>query len=258
MTKTVADAADMLQVIAGADPKDPTTLVAPPPTSYSTALSGDAREVRIGVPRSYFFENAHEEVTAAVDAALDLLALNGARLVEVDVPHAKHAGSAGWIVAMAEATSFHEKRLRESPDLFDPLVRERLETAKFYSATDYIKALRVRSILQEELLTVFERCDVMAVPGSTGLPSMLDSEATAGSDVKPGSTSLDYRPGNTFLGNMTGNPAITIPCGFSKGPPELPVSIQFYGRPFDEATVLRVAHAYESLTEWHRRRPPGL
>ena len=63
------------------------------------------------------------------------------------------------------------------------------------------------------------------------------------------------REGNTFLGNMTGLPAITISCGFSKGPPELPITIQFYGRPFDEATILRTAHAYESATEWHVRRP---
>ena len=73
--------------------------------------------------------------------------------------------------------------------------------------------------------------------------------------MKPGSTSVAFRGGNTFLGNMTGLPAITIPCGFSKGPPELPIAIQFYGRPFDEATILRVAHAYESATDWHVKRP---
>jgi aspartyl-tRNA(Asn)/glutamyl-tRNA(Gln) amidotransferase subunit A len=256
MTKTVADAADMLQAIAGPDPKDPTAVADPAPARYAEALTGDVRGMRIGIPRTYFFDGAHEEVSATVRRAVDLLASMGARLVDVDVPHAKYAGSAGWIVAMAEASAFHEKRLRESPELFDPLVRERLETAKFYSAIDYVKSLRVRSILQAEMAEVFESCDVMAVPGSTGLPSMLDSEETAGSDVKPGSTSPAFRPGNTFLGNMTGNPAVTIPCGFSEGPPELPITIQLYGRPFDEAAILRVAHAYESATDWHRRRPP--
>jgi aspartyl-tRNA(Asn)/glutamyl-tRNA(Gln) amidotransferase subunit A len=255
MTKTVADCASVLQVIAGQDARDSTSSAEPVP-DYSFALSGEVSGLRIGVPRSYFFDDAHPEVEAAVRRALDLLAAEGARLVEVDLPHAQYAGSAGWIVAMTEATCFHEKRLRESPDLFDPLVRERLETAKFYAATDYVKSLRVRSILQEEMAEVFEHCDVMAVPGTTGLPTRLEPPETARSDVKPGSAAPPFRGGNTFLGNMTGNPAITIPCGFSQGPPVLPISIQFYGRAFDEPTVLRVAHAYESRTDWHKRRPP--
>jgi hypothetical protein len=97
----------------------------------------------------------------------------------------------------------------------------------------------------------------MAVPGTTELASKLDDEIAARSDVKPGSTSPAFRGGNTFLGNMTGLPAITIPCGFSKGPPELPIAIQFYGKPFDEATILRTAHAYESATNRQEAPPRG-
>jgi aspartyl-tRNA(Asn)/glutamyl-tRNA(Gln) amidotransferase subunit A len=211
--------------------------------------------LRVGVPRNYFFDGAAPEVESAVRAAISLLGTLGARIVEVDVRHAELAGSAGWIVAMAEASTFHEKRLRETPELFDPLVRERLEVAKFYSATDYIKALRVRTLLQNEMARVFESCDVMAVPGSTTVASKLDDERAARSDVKAGSTSPAFRGGNTFLGNMTGLPAITIPCGFTEGPPSLPISIQLYGKPFDEAGILRAAHAYESATDWHKRKP---
>jgi aspartyl-tRNA(Asn)/glutamyl-tRNA(Gln) amidotransferase subunit A len=204
----------------------------------------------VGVPGSDFFDDAEPQVEAAVHAAIALLSSMGARLVEVDLPHAHLAGSAGWIVAMAEAVTYHEQRLKEHPELLDPLVRERLETALFYSARDYIKALRVRSILQEEMARALELRDVIAVPGSTSVAGPL------GSDVKPGSTSPGFRGGNTFLGNMTGNPAISIPCGFSEGPPALPISLQLYGRPFDETTLFRAAHAYESATDWHRRRPP--
>jgi aspartyl-tRNA(Asn)/glutamyl-tRNA(Gln) amidotransferase subunit A len=254
MTKTVADAAVMLRVIAGRDSKDPTSSSEPVP-DYEAALASGIEGIRIGVPRSYFFEGANPEVERAVRAAIDLLGTLRARIVEVDLPHAELAASAGWIVAMAEASAFHEKRLRETPELFDPLVRERLETAKFTSATDYIKGLRVRTLLQNEMARVFESCDVMAVPGSPQLASKLDDEVAARSDVKPGSPSPSFRGGNTFLGNMTGLPAITIPCGFSKGPPALPIAIQFYGRAFDEATILRVANAYESATDWHVRRP---
>jgi aspartyl-tRNA(Asn)/glutamyl-tRNA(Gln) amidotransferase subunit A len=142
---------------------------------------------------------------------------------------------------MAEAATFHEQRLRESPGLFDPVVRERLDAARFYSATDYIKAQRVRTLLQHEMAAVFTQCDVMAVPGGDGLPSPLETPDLAGTDVKPGSKAVRFRGGTTFLGNMTGLPA--------------PIGLQLYGRAFDEFTLFRVGHAYEQATEWHTRRP---
>jgi aspartyl-tRNA(Asn)/glutamyl-tRNA(Gln) amidotransferase subunit A len=131
-----------------------------------------------------------------------------------------------------------------------------MEAAKYYSATDYIKAQRVRTILMQEMDEVFAKCDVMAVPGNTGLPGKLEPPETARSDVKPGSVSTPYRTGNTMIGSVTGIPELIVPCGFSSGTPSLPISIGFYGKAFDEATLFRVGHAYESATEWHKRRPP--
>ncbi len=254
MTKTVADAAAILQVIAGADPRDPTAASEPVP-DYAKALTGSVKGLRIGVPTNYFFEGANPETEKAVRAAIARLQEMGATVVEVQVPHADLAGSAGWIIAMAEGAAFHEQRLKETPELFDPLVRERLEAARFYPATDYIKSMRIRSMLIDELHQVFEQCDVMACPG--GNPAgKLDAPEIAKSDVRPGSTATPYRGGNTFIGDMTGLPAITIPCGFTTSRPTLPLSIQFYGKPYDEATLLRVSHAYESATDWHTRRPP--
>src|SRR6267378_413276 len=218
MTKTVADAAMMLQAMAGPDPRDATAAHEPVP-DYSKALTGDIRGLRI------------------------------------DVPPANLAGSAGWIIAMAEGACFHEQRLKEKPELFDPLVRERLEAAKFYPAVDYVKSMRIRTLLMDEMRQVFQKCDVMAVPGG-GPAGKLDSPERARSDVKPGSASTAFRGGNTFIGDMTGLPAIVIPCGFTAGPPVLPLTIQFYGKPFDETTLFRVSHAYESATDWHKRRPP--
>lgn len=255
MTRSVADAAAMLQVIAGHDPMDPTTTTDPVP-DYAKALDGDVRGVRVGVPTHYFFDDADPEVDRAVRDAVATLEQMGARVVEVDVPHARYAGSAGWIVAMAEAAAFHETRLRESPELFDPLVRERLEAARFYPATDYIKALRVRTILVEEMKEVFRRCDVMAVPGSGSVTGRLPSEENARSDLLPERERGDFRRGNTFLGNMTGLPAMTLPCGLSSGSPTLPIALQLYARPFDETTLFRVGHAYQTATDWHRRRAP--
>jgi aspartyl-tRNA(Asn)/glutamyl-tRNA(Gln) amidotransferase subunit A len=254
MTRTVADAAHLLQIIAGADAKDRSCANEPVP-DYSAALRGDLKGVRVGVPKRFFTEGAHAEVERAYRAALTTLGSLGATMVDVDVPHAQYAGSAGWIVAMAEAAQFHEKRLRQTPELFDPVVRERLDAARFYPATDYIKALRVRTMLMNEMADVLSRCDVMAVPGNTNLPDRLESPEVAASDVKPGSKPTTFRPGNTFLGNMTGLPALTLPCGFSSGPPALPIGLQLYGRAFDELTLFRVGHAYEQATDWHRRRP---
>lgn len=254
MTKRVADAAAMLQVMAGPDPKDGTAAHEPVP-DYSKALTGDVKGLRIGVPTNYFFEGGNQEELAAVRAAIDHLKGMGATIVEVAIPHAELASSAGWIIAMAEGACIHEKRLKEKPELFDPLVRERLEAAKFYPATDYIKAQRIRTILLDEMHRVYEKCDVMAVPGG-GPATKLDPPDLAKSDVKPGSKATPYRGGTTFLGDMTGQPAMTIPCGFTAGTPVLPLTIQFYGKPFDEATLFRVGHAYESTTDWHKRRPP--
>ena len=252
MTKTVADAAMMLKTMAGSDPHDPTAAHEPVP-DYAKALTGDVKGLRIGVPTGYFFDGNKEE-SATVRKAIDKLAEMGARIVDVDVPHANLAGSAGWIIAMAEGACFHEKRLKEKPELFDPLVRERLEAAKFYPATDYIKAMRIRTILMDEMRQVFQKCDVMAVPGG-GPATRLETPERARSDVKPGSVSTPFRGGTTFIGDMTGLPAIVIPCGFTAGPPVLPLTIQFYGKAFDEAMLLRVSHAYESATDWHTRRP---
>jgi aspartyl-tRNA(Asn)/glutamyl-tRNA(Gln) amidotransferase subunit A len=166
--------------MAGPDPLDPTAARVPVP-DYAKALTGDIKGVRIGVPTSYFFEGNREE-TATVRKAIEKLREMGAKVVDVDVPHANLAGSAGWIIAMAEGACFHEKRLKETPDLFDPLVRERLEAAQFYPATDYIKAMRVRTLLMDEMRRVFEKCDVMAVPGG-GPATKLESPERARSDV---------------------------------------------------------------------------
>ena len=119
MTKTVADAAMLLQAIAGHDPLDPSTTQDPVP-DYTKALTGNVKGVRIGVPTNYFFDNVDARAVAGVRAAIATLQKMGATLVDVEVPHAELAGSAGWIVAMAEAACFHEQRLRNKPDPLRP------------------------------------------------------------------------------------------------------------------------------------------
>lgn len=255
MTRRVEDTALMLRAIAGADPRD--ALASPvPPADYLAGLDAGIAGLRLGVPVRHFTEGAHPDVEAAWQAALRTFEVLGARLVDVDVPHADLAPAAGGLISMTEAATYHEKRLRESPELFDPLVRERLQAAGFYLATDYVKAQRLRTVLVSEVNAAFERCDAIVVPAYPRLPARVETAETAGSDVKPGAEAGPYRASNAYIANMTGIPALVVPCGFSSGRPPLPIALQLYGGAFDEATILRIGHAYQKVTDWHTRTPP--
>jgi aspartyl-tRNA(Asn)/glutamyl-tRNA(Gln) amidotransferase subunit A len=255
MTRTVEDTALMMQIIAGLDARDPSSSPEPVP-DYVLQMERAIAGVRIGLPKRHFSEGSHADVEKAFADAVKSLQALGATMVPVDIPHADLAPAAGAVIAMAEAATYHEKRLRESPELFDPLVRERLLTARFYTATDYIKAQRVRTILMQEVAEAFRGCDAVAVPAYPRLPARLETAETAGSDVRPGETTEPYRASNSYIANMTGMPALVLPCGFSSGEPSLPIALQLYGRPFDEAMLFRVGHAYQQATPWHTRRPP--
>ena len=174
-------------------------------------------------------------------------------MVDVKVRNAALCGAASPVILNTEAAVFHEKRLKENGDLFEPLVRERLEAATFNSAVDYVKALRVRTVLMEEMRRVFKTCDVLMLPAGNAAPK-LDAEIV-GTDA-PSVPPLPPRPDSFNLANVTGIPAIVLPCGFTAGPPALPLGIQFCAKPFDEATLFRIGHAYQSTTDWHQRRPP--
>ena len=174
-------------------------------------------------------------------------------MVDVKVRNAALCSAASSIILNSEAAVFHEKRLKENADLLDPLVRERLEVATFNSAVDYIKALRLRTILMEEMRRVFQTCDVLMLPAGNAAPKL--NAEIAGTDA-PSDPPLPPRPDSFNIANMTGIPAIVLPCGFTAGPPSLPLGIQFCAKPFDEATLFRIGHAYQMATDWHKRRAP--
>lgn len=255
MAATVEDAALLLQAIAGHDPKDPSSAAEAVP-DYVAALDGGVKGLRVGLPKRHFSEGMHADVEKAYRQAVALIETLGAIIVPVDIPHADLATPAGNLIAMAEAATFHDKRLRGSAELFDPLVRERLETAGFYLATDYIKAQRLRTLLVNEVVNALRGCDVIAVPAYPRLPARVEPPEAARTDVDAGGSPVTYRASNSYIANMTGIPALVLPCGFSSGAPPLPIALQLYGRPFDEATLLRLGHAYQQATSWHTRRPP--
>ena len=252
MARTVADVARMLHAMAGPDPQDRTAASTAVP-DYSKLLSGNVKGLRIGVPSEYFFDHVHADTDAALRRANSLLKDMGAVLVDVKVRDAAICGAASTVILNTEAAVYHEQVLKESPDLLDSLVRERLEVATFNSAIDYIKAQRVRTVLMEEMRRVFETCDVLMLPSGNAAPR-LDAEIV--NTDAPSEPPSPPRPDTFNIANMTGIPAIVLPCGFTAGPPVLPLGIQFCAKPFDEATLFRIGHAYQSATDWHKRRPP--
>ena len=216
-------------------------------------IPAGVKGLRIGVPTEHFFRNVQPEIDKALRAALAALTKLGAVTVEVNVRNATMASTASAVILSAESAAFHQKRLQEKPELFDPLVRERLEAGTFQSAVDYIKALRVRKVLMKEMTRVFEHCDVLMLPSGNPAPRL--EEEIVGTDA-PRNPPPAARPDTFNLANVTGVPSLVLPCGFTAGPPVLPIGIQFCAKPNAESTLFRVGHAYQLVTDWHKRRPP--
>ncbi len=251
MGRSVEDVARMLQVMAGADGRDRTASGKAVP-DYGRQMQGGLKGLRLGVPVSYYFDKVAPETDAALRKAIGVLKDLGMTLVDVTVKHAEMVGPASSMILSTEGAAFHQRRLKEKGDLMDPLVRERLEAATFHSAIDYIQALRARTVLTEEMRRVFTTCDVLMLPAGNAAP-LLEQEIV-GTDIPP-DPPPPGRPDVMNLANVTGIPALVLPCGMTAGPPALPLGIQFCGRPFAEGTLFRVGRAYQEVTDWHRRRP---
>jgi len=270
MTKDVTDAALVLQAIAGHDPRDSTSAPVEVP-DYAASLVPDLKGLRLGVPREYMGEGVEEGVRRAVEEAIDRLQELGAEVDrEVSLPSTPYALACYYIIAPSEASanlarydgvkygysytegaSMWENMERTRQFGFGAEVKRRIMlgtyalSAGYYDAY-YLKAQKVRTLIRREFEAAFQRCDALVTPVSP-TPAFRLGEKVADplqmylSDVF------------TIPVNIAGLPSISVPCGFSQG---LPVGLQVIGRPFDEATVLRVAYAYEQASDWHRRRPP--
>jgi aspartyl-tRNA(Asn)/glutamyl-tRNA(Gln) amidotransferase subunit A len=269
MTRTAYDAALALSVLAGVARADATTAPEPVP-DYTAALNGDVRQMRIGVPRRLVEQGVDGEVSRALDAALDALRARGATLVDVELPHAPYAIPVYYLVATAEASSnlarYDGVRYgfrANAPDLrsmygrtraqgFGPEVKRRIMlgtyvlSAGYYDAY-YLKAQQVRTLILRDYDQAFERVDVVAMPTSP-TPAFPIGERV--------SDPLQMYLADIFTvsANLAGLPAVSVPCGFTAG--RLPIGLQLLGRRFDEATLLRIADAYERDTEWSKQLPP--
>jgi len=245
MTRTVEDAAIVLQAIAGRDPGDASTSDEPVP-DYAQALREDVRGLRIGLPRQFFFENVDPEVESAVRAAVSLLAEAGAVVTEVDVPLVSEMPGGVTAIMLPEALAYHQKWMSERPDDYGDDVRYRLELGATYLAVHYVQAQRLREMaVAVWRAEVFSKVDLIATPTTP-----ISARPIEEGDLQVTFNLIRFTNPLNFLGV----PAISIPCGFTAE--GLPVGLQLAGRWWDEATVLRAAYAYEQATDWHSRRPP--
>jgi Asp-tRNA(Asn)/Glu-tRNA(Gln) amidotransferase A subunit family amidase len=243
LTRSVEDAALLLKILAGYDPGDPAS-VSRPVDDYAAALAGDIRGLRVGVPREFFFEGLDPGVERAAREALDELGRLGVALVPVSAGPAEEAQPASGTILLAEAAAFHEERLNSSPERFGAPVYQRMRAGLDIRGADYARARRVGARFSQHLTTLFSEVDLIATP-TVAIPAPTLAEAR---EIAPRELN---RLTNPF--NLSGSPALSLPCGFTAA--GLPVGLQLVGRHWDEATILKVGHAYQLRTDWHRRTP---
>ncbi len=252
MCRTAADCALMLGAMAGYDPRDPTTSVLPAP-DYLAALTGQIKGLRIGVLRAFYLESTDPAARALVEAAVKTLEGLGASAQDVNLELPKHAAGASYAVISPEAYAYHEGWIKTRPQDYGADVRQRLLVGAFVSGADYLTGQRVRALIRDEVDRALGKLDVL-VCATTPMPAPAvgQTEVAIGAETQPVRPNL-IRFTRPF--NLTGHPAASVPCGFTAA--GLPVGLQIIGRPFDEATVLRAADAYQRATDWHTRRPPA-
>ena len=267
-TKDVRDAATLLGVMSGVDPRDSTSVPQPVP-DYPAALTGDIKGLKLGLPKEYLIGGLDPEVKAAVDAAVQKFTGLGAEIVEISLPHTDYAVATYYIIATAEASAnlarFDGIRYGARVDGADPIalysrtrgagfgpeVKRRIILGTYvlssgYHDAYYLHAQKVRTLIRRDFLQAFEQCDAIVTP------------TTPTAAFKIGEKSAD--PLQMYLSdiftiscNLAGIPGISVPCGFTKNP-RLPVGLQLLGRPFGEESLLKIAHAYEQATPWHKEK----
>ena len=253
MTSTVKDCALMLGIIAGHDPADATSSHRDVP-DYVAALDGPVRGLRVGVPDNYYHDGLHPEVEAAMKQSVAALEALGARVERLRVPDpGPMVAACNNVMVCAEAAAIHTRLLKERPGEIQPTVLARLAPGLRVSAYDYIQGSRLRAQFTREFIAeVFSKVDVIVAPSiPEPAPSLVEAKSGTTDDIvrRMGRFSRLTRPINAL-----GLPALSVPCGFSTA--GLPIGLQLIGRPFDEALLLRLGHAYEQSTSWHTRRPP--
>ena len=269
--KDVRDAATMLGVISGHDPRDSSSVPQPVP-NYAGGLSEDIKGLKVGLPREYMIGGLDPEVKQAVEGAVQQLASLGAEVVEVSLPHTDYAIATYYIIATAEASAnlarFDGIRYGLRKDGADPIelygktrgegfgpeVKRRIILGTYvlssgYYDAYYLRAQKVRTLIRNDFLKAFETVDAIVTPTSP-TPAFKIGEKTADP------LQMYLMDIFTISCNLAGICGLVVPCGFTNTPPRLPIGLQLLGKPFGEEGILRVACAYEQSTAWHKEKPP--
>lgn len=248
MTRSVPDCALTLGVIAGHHPSDPSASARAVP-AYRKAMTGSAAGLTVGRPAGYLLEMMHPDVGAAFDRSLEALADAGAAIVDVELPTIHLSEAAGWLVIYAEMFALHEGHIPGIDDR-DEMGAGLLARTPFVSAADYLRALRLRTVVQREMEDVFQNVDALACPGATTVAPHLDDML-----VDTGAEFIDWLAVATRTSlpfNFTGQPGLCMPMGTVEG---LPVSLELVGRPHDEQTLFDLGAAFQNCTDHHLARP---
>ncbi|MGI5424367.1 amidase [Streptomyces sp. CA-179760] len=241
ITRTVEDAGLVLDALAGHDPRDPASL-ATPPVEHRPAEGTDLTGLRIGVPRTWYFDHVDPEVEAAVRSAIDRLQSLGARLVGVEIPMTRYIQATQWGLMVPEATAYHESTLRTVPELYQADVRILLEAGELMPAGDYLRAQRSRTLMRQEWASMLREVDLIAAPTLPATAVRAGQETITWSDGTVEGVSDAYVR-LSAPANITGVPSLSVPVGHdTEG---LPIGMQLLGRPLGERQLLRVGHAYE-------------
>jgi aspartyl-tRNA(Asn)/glutamyl-tRNA(Gln) amidotransferase subunit A len=252
LTRTAQDAALVLEVLAGKDPADETSSSQPVP-EYSRQLEKPLHGLRIGLPRTGFFDSLEPDVAQAVRAATAEFTSLGAECVDVTLPHLDEVLGAHRAIIFSEASSYHQPLLKDRADRYGDATRLQLEAGLFLPAVDYLKAQRVRRVVRRAWADAFASIDCLLTPSSQAVAAKFGIDTV---QLPAGPTPLLH----AYLGlllpmNLSGHPALSLACGFSQE--GLPIGMQLVGKPFDETTILRVAHQYQQKTDWHQQLPPA-
>src|SRR5271168_2233768 len=244
LAATVGDAAVVLQAIAGYDPLDVGSVDAPV-SDYVSGLSDEIKNLRIGVPRDYFLDELDDEIRAAVDQALVVIGTLVAEVRDLRIEV-----SSDRTVQAAESYAYHADKVAKSPELYQPETLRRIRSGEKISAGEYIQRRRELDLVRRRAFEFFADVDLLVTP-TMPIPAPAIADLRKDADaLRPAELKLLR---NTRPFNVWGLPAISVPCGFTKS--GLPIGLQIAGPQWREEFVLRVAWAYESATEWHKRHP---
>jgi aspartyl-tRNA(Asn)/glutamyl-tRNA(Gln) amidotransferase subunit A len=249
LTRTVADAALVMNAIAGYDRADPASVDVPVP---DFTAQRDVAGLTIGVPTNYYTERLDPEVAAAVRTAIAVLVEQGARTREIEIPLPQYVLPTEWAIMLPEASAYHQEMLRHKADLYTEDVRLFLEVGELVLATDYIKALRARTLIQQRWRDMFADIDVLIAPTLTTAALPVHDPNVTWPDGSTESATDSYVRFSAPA-NVTGLPSLSVPCGFTGT--GLPVGMQIIGKPFAEPLLLGVGQAYESATSWAKLAP---